>query len=388
MSEDLLLLPSPVALAPLPASAPARVSALPPSKAALSPLDGALVRLNLALQGGGAHGAFTWGVLDALLEDGRVSLEGLSGSSAGAMNAVLLAQGWQQGGPGGERDAARQALADFWNDVAQPIAPGMVAPGKGDTFNLLPAGQWMAHWAGYFSPSQLNPLALNPLRKLLDRLVDFERLRAGSPFKLFVGATQANTGRLRVFREHEMSLDVLMASACLPRLFDPVEIEGEPYWDGGYCANPPVSPLFYDCDSADVLLVLLNPMARESTPRTLKEIEQRLEDLSFNTTFLREMQLLVRAGQFALDRSPPNLQDPAAPNDPDAFTTRLHQMRFHLINAGELDSLQRSETKMLAHAPFLQLLFRQGREQAAEWLAAHCNDIGQRSSIDMVRLFG
>ena len=340
------------------------------------------VRINLALQGGGAHGAFTWGVLDALLEDGRVGFEGLSGSSAGAMNAVLVAQGWLQGqtqeGPGGEREGARRVLADFWNGVGQPIPPGLVARGTGDTFNMLPASRWIAHWAGYFSPAELNPLALNPLRKLLERLVDFGRLRTHSPFKLFVGATQANTGKLRVFREHEMSLDVLMASACLPRLFTPVEIEGQPYWDGGYSANPPVSPLFYDCDSEDVLLVLLNPLQHEATPRTAQEIDTRLGEIATNANFMREMQLFAKVAAFTRADA---LRD-------DNFAARLHQTRFHMINANELDSLQRSDTKALAHAPFLQLLHSQGRERAQTWLAEHHGDIGRRSTIDMDRLFG
>lgn len=336
-----------------------------------------LPRLNLALQGGGAHGAFTWGVLDALLEDGRVGFEGLSGCSAGAMNAVLLVNGWMNSPPGAEREGARQALADFWNDVGQPIPPGVAGPGTGDTFTLLPAGRWIAHWAGYFSPAELNPLALNPLRDLLNRLVDFERLRTHSPFKLFVGATQANTGKLRVFREREMSLDVLMASACLPKVFAPVEIDGQPYWDGGYCANPPVSPLFYDCDSEDILLVLLNPLHHATTPHTAPEIETRLQEMATNANFMREMQLFAQVAEF-------NRAD--ALRD-DNFAARLHQTRFHMINASELDSLQRSETKSLAHAPFLQVLHRQGRARAAAWLAAHRAELGRSSTLDISAVF-
>jgi NTE family protein len=335
-------------------------------------------RINLALQGGGAHGAFTWGVLDALLEDGRVDFEGLSGCSAGAMNAVLLVNGWMTSPRGAERDGARQALADFWNDVGQPIPPGVAGPGVGDTFTLLPAGRWIAHWAGYFSPAELNPLALNPLRDLLSRLVDFERLRAHSPFKLFVGATQANTGKLRVFREQEMSLDVMMASACLPKMYEPVEIDGQPYWDGGYCANPPVSPLFYDCDSEDILLVLLNPLLHTVTPHTAQEIETRLQEMATNANFMREMQLFAQVAQF-------NRAD--ALRD-DNFAARLHQTRFHMINANALDSLQRSETKALAHTPFLNLLHRQGRERAAAWLAAYWPALGRRATIDIGELFG
>ncbi len=339
--------------------------------------DVPMPRLNLALQGGGAHGAFTWGVLDALLEDGRVGFEGLSGCSAGAMNAVLLVNGWMNSPPGEEREGARQALADFWNDVGQPIPPGVAGPGAGDTFTLLPAGRWIAHWAGYFSPAELNPLALNPLRDLLNRLVDFERLRVQSPFKLFVGATQANTGKLRVFREQELSLDVLMASACLPKIYAPVEIDGQPYWDGGYCANPPVSPLFYDCDSEDILLVLLNPLVHTETPHTAQEIETRLQEMATNANFLREMQLFAQVAEF-------NRAD--ALRD-DNFAARLHQTRFHMINASATDSLRRSETKSLAHTPFLQMLHRQGRERAATWLAARRADLGRRASIDIGALF-
>jgi len=171
---------------------------------------------------------------------------------------------------------------------------------------------------------------------------------------------------------------VLMASACLPKMYPPVEIGGEPYWDGGYCANPPVSPLFYDCDCEDVLLVLLNPLQHEATPRTAKEIETRLEELAVNANFMREMQLFAKVADFTRAEA---LCD-------DNFAARLHHTRFHMINAGELDSLQRSETKALAHAPFLQLLKRQGRERAAGWLASHRGHVGRHSTIDIKKLFG
>ena len=196
-------------------------------------------RLNLALQGGGAHGAFTWGVLDVLLEDPRIRFEGLSGSSAGAMNAVAFADGWLKGG----RDGARQALAEFWTWAGKHTLPG-VTQGKGEAISLSPAGKMLANWAGHFSPSQLNPFDLNPFRDQLERQIDFKRLRRRSPFKLFIGTTQANTGKLRVFRESELTVDVLLASACLPSIHRSVLIDGEPYWDGGYSANPAVFPLF------------------------------------------------------------------------------------------------------------------------------------------------
>lgn len=329
--------------------------------------------LNLALQGGGAHGAFTWGVLDALLEDPRIAFEGLSGSSAGAMNAVVFADGWMKGG----RDGARQGLSDFWTEVGKQMPWGLMTQGEGEAISLSPASKLLANWAGYFSPAQLNPFDLNPLRALLGRLVDFEQLRARSPFKLFVGTTQANTGKLRVFREDELSVDVLLASACLPKIHHSVEIGGEPYWDGGYAANPAVFPLFYDCDSRDVLLVLLSPLKREGTPNTVEEIESRIVDLAFSANFMREMRMFVHAAEFSRP----------------TFLTwgrlerRLQKMRFHMIDASELVSLQRSETKLLAHSPFLELLRAQGRERATDWLARSADDIGRRSTVDMKKWF-
>lgn len=326
-------------------------------------------RLNLALQGGGAHGAFTWGVLDALLEDPRIRFEGLSGSSAGAMNAVVFADGWMKGG----RDGARQSLADFWTEVGKQMPSGMVTQGEGDAFSLSPASKLLVKWAGYFSPSQLNPLDLNPLRGLLNRQVDFEQLRARSPFKLFVGTTQANTGKLRVFRESELNVDVLLASACLPTIHHSVEIDGEPYWDGGYSANPAVFPLFYDCDSRDVLLVLLSPLKREGTPRTMEEIEARIVELAFSANFMREMRMFAHATEFS---SPTFLTM-------GRLERRLQKMRFHMIDASHLESLQRTETKLLAHGPFLEVLRGQGRECATAWLSEHSEGIGRRSTVDM-----
>ena len=326
-------------------------------------------RLNLALQGGGAHGAFTWGVLDALLEDPRIRFEGLSGSSAGAMNAVVLADGWLKGGP----DGARQGLADFWAVVGKQLPSGMVTQGEGDAISLTPASRLLANWAAYFSPSQLNPFDLNPLRELLDRQIDFEQLRARSPFKLFVGTTQANTGMLRVFRENEITLDVLLASACLPKIHHSVEIDGEPYWDGGYSANPAVFPLFYDCDSRDVLLVLLSPLKHKGTPHTVDEIDARILELAFSANFMREMRMFAQATEFS---SP-------------AFLTmgrlerRLQKMRFHMIDSSDLVSLQRAETKVLAYGPFLELLRGQGRERGAAWLSQHSVGVGRRSTVDM-----
>lgn len=330
--------------------------------------------LNLALQGGGAHGAFTWGVLDALLAQPDLAFEGLSGSSAGAMNAVVFAHGWMLGG----RDGARQGLADFWAEVGRQMPWHAAAQGDGDATSLSPATRLMASWVGHFSPSQLNPFALNPLRDMLERQIDFERLRHSSPFKLFVAATQANTGKLRVFRETELTVDMLLASACLPKIHHPVHIGGEPYWDGGYSANPAVFPLFYDCRSPDVLLVLLSPLQHAGTPQSVQEIEARITDLGFSAHFMREMQMLahalahVRSSWMTWGR----------------LERRLQAMRFHMVDSSQLPLLERGETRLLAHGPFLELLKEQGQQRARQWLETHASAIGRAATIDLAQVFG
>lgn len=331
-------------------------------------------RLNLALQGGGAHGAFTWGVLDTLLDDPDVQFEGFSGSSAGAMNAVVLADGWMKGG----REGARQSLAHFWTAVGQQLPPGMVSQGQGDAIDLSPASKLLASWAGYFSPSQLNPFDLNPLRHLVAGLIDFERLRRSSPFKLFVGTTQAHSGKLRVFREHELTVDVLLASACLPKIHHTIEIDGQPYWDGGYSANPAVFPLFYGCDSSDVLLVLLSPIQHAGTLRSVEEIEARIGELAFSAHFMREMRTFAQATAYS---RPGFLLR-------GRLERRLQQMRFHLVDASDLPPMQRSGTKILAYGPFLERLRQHGHERAAAWLAAHASGVGHRSTVDLAQHFG
>ena len=331
-------------------------------------------RINLALQGGGAHGAFTWGVLDALLQDERLTFEGLSGSSAGAINAVVLAHGWLQGG----REGARQALAQFWNELGVQMPWGLLTRRKGDVISLAPASRLLASWAGYFSPSQLNPFDLNPLRDLLNRQIDFAQLRSHSPFKLFVGTTQVSTGKLRLFREHELTVEVMLASTCLPKIHRTVEIDGEAYWDGGYSANPAVFPLSYECESRDILLVLLNPLRREGIPQTVEEIEARIVELAFSANFMREMRMFAHAAEFSGSSLLPK----------GRLERRLQELRFHMVDASELDSLLRSDTKLLAHGPFFDQLREQGQACADRWLAQAYDAVGRRSSIDVKALFG
>ena len=330
--------------------------------------------INLALQGGGAHGAFTWGVLDALLEDGRLNFEGVSGTSAGAMNAVVLANGLMSGG----RDGARAALETYWTAVAGSLPFDIAVPSvDGQNVSLVPAFKMMLQWSHYFSPHQLNPFDLNPLKDILVEQIDFERLRSHSPVKLFIAATHANSGKVRLFRSPEISAEAILASACLPMMSRPVEIDGEPYWDGGYAANPAVFPLFYECKSSDILLVLLTPLNHKSTPHTAQEIKDRVLELAFNATFLREMRMFAHAREYAgqsmfrfghLER-------------------RLARANFHVIDAHELLSELKTETKLAANMRFFEMLRDLGRARATAWLQAHYSQIGTHSTVDIAELF-
>ncbi len=334
------------------------------------PAANANQRLSLALQGGGAHGAFTWGVLDALLDQTAVEIEAVSGSSAGAINAVVMTHGWIEGG----RQGARRALSDFWLDLGKQIPWPMMTRGNAESMSLTPATKLLANWVGLFAPSNLNPLAINPLRDVLNRQVDFGRIRARSPFELFVGATHANTGKLRLFRERELHIDMVLASACLPKIHPTVEINGEPYWDGGFSANPAIFPLVQDGKSSDILLVLLAPHQHDETPESMEAIESRIQELGFKAHFLREMNMYARhlTGRKPLEES----------GDDDARISNT--TRFHMIDSN-LDVLQRSETKMLAYTPFLEMLRDKGREQAELWMRQHSASIGKRSSADLTQ---
>ena len=334
-------------------------------------------RLNLALQGGGAHGAFTWGVLDALLEDGRLVFEGVSGTSAGALNAVLLAQGLLDGGPAG----ARAALQHFWHAVAAALPEAFTrASPDGREVALTPMFRLMLHWSHYLSPEQLNPLDLNPLRDILDAQLDLRRLRRDSPLKLFIAATQANSGKLRLFRHDELSLEVLLASACLPTVHRAIEIEGEPYWDGGFAANPAVFPLVFECRAGDILLVLLTPLRHAATPASAADIQARTLEIAFNAGFLREMRLFAQL-RAALPRRWMGLAF-------GGLERRLRRCHFHLIEAADVLGALPTETKLAANLKFFEHLKALGRARARAWLDAHHEALGRRSSLDLGALFG
>ena len=332
--------------------------------------------LSLALQGGGAHGAYTWGVLDRLLEAG-IRIDGISGTSAGAMNAVALAHGWTGGGA----DGARAALADFWQAVGDsvPFHVELLNSLNSTTDGALPTPMnVMMGFMRLFSPYQLNPFELNPLRDVVRAQFDFERLRRDCPLKLFIAATTVRTGKVRLFHTAELSEAALLASACLPTLHHAVEIDGEHYWDGGFTANPAIYPLLYECTAPDILMVLLNPLQRDDAPRSAEDISARSMELSFSTTFLREMRMIAHARQY--------IAETAGWMPLGRLERKLVGQRFHLIEARELAEAG-SASKLNAASGFLTELHTLGRSRADEWLRKQYRHVGRKETVDVARLF-
>ena len=337
-----------------------------------------LKHINLALQGGGAHGAFTWGVLDRILEDDRLQIDGVSGTSAGAMNGAIVVSGHIAGG----NDGARKALDRFWESVSalgvlSPIHATWVDRVNGN-WNLddSPASVWVDTLSRVVSPYQTNPLNLSPLGDLLRDLIDFERLRTGDGVRLFVSATNVNTGKIRVFERKELTLDMLLASAALPNVFQAVEIGGDAYWDGGYMGNPAIFPLIYGCNSRDIVIVQVNPLTREGVPRTAGEIMNRLNEITFNTSLTHEM----RAIAFVL-----KLLD-EVPSDVPVLSG-LKRMHVHMIaDEPAMESLGVA-SKLNTDMDFLLYLKNLGRETAARWLEANFDALGHRSTVDIRKKF-
>jgi NTE family protein len=325
--------------------------------------------ITLALQGGGSHGAFTWGVLDRLLEDERLEIEGISGASAGAINAVALAHGFTAGG----REGAREALRALWESIASR-APFLSADASPSATGAAAGAPWMLKayldLMRHFSPYQLNPLDLNPLRQLLAKQIDFERLNAQCSIKLFVAATQVRSGTLRLFETKELTLDAVLASACLPLFNQAIEIDGDAYWDGGLTANPPVFPLIYQCDARDIMVVLLHPSHRPEVPTQADAIRDRFTEISLGSTFFTEMQRIALAKRDA--------QRSALPIG--RLDRRFRRLNLHLIEAQELMSGLHSHSKLNTGHAFLTMLHDEGRRQANLWLHNHFQTIGRRSS--------
>ncbi|WP_439816336.1 patatin-like phospholipase family protein [Zavarzinia sp. CC-PAN008] len=332
-------------------------------------------RINLALQGGGAHGAFTWGVLDRFLADDRIEIEGICGTSAGAMNAAVAAYGHARDG----RDGARVALAAFWKKVAEAGAWGPIQRTPLDrmmgSFSLdrSPTYFWFDIMSRIWSPYQTNPLNFNPLRDILADCIDFDVLRTQSTIKLFVCATNVESGKVRVFQNNEMKVESLLASACLPFMFQTVEVDGQHYWDGGYMGNPAIFPLIYACESRDVVLVQINPLERRGVPRSAREILDRVNEISFNSTLMREMRAvhfvsrLIESGQLS--------------------STDYKHMLIHMVEADDVLKELGASTKLVADLAFLEHLKGIGHAAADAWLEQHFDALGTRSTLDLVATY-
>jgi NTE family protein len=336
--------------------------------------NGSRRKIALALQGGGSHGAFTWGVLDRLLEDPSFEIIGVTGTSAGAMNAICLAEGLAEGGP----EQARRRMREFWEAVGK-------MPGLGGLLRWIP-GETLAHMRieqtppymmldairRNLTPDQFNPTKANPLRELLASMIDFDRIRDNTDLIVQVCATNVRTARRRVFSNKDMSVDAVMASATLPDLFPAVEIDGEKYWDGGFSGNPAMAGLIRVLPACDFIIVRIDPVIRKEMPSSARDIHDRVTELSFNTTFWLELSAiavilrLVDEGELRRDR--------------------FARLFFHAIEASDQLEKIPPSTKLNNAPAFLTYLFELGRTTADSWIARRGADVGERSTIDLTKL--
>jgi len=327
------------------------------------------ILVDLALQGGGAHGAFTWGVLDRLLEEPWLQIEAISGTSAGAMNAAILVSGWMRA----KAEGARAALDSYWHHVSRAAAFSPIQRSLLDrllgrwTIDTSPAYVAIDLMSRVLSPYDLNPFGLNPLRDLLLEHIDFDHL-AASPIKLFITATSVRTGRGRIFRNGEITPDVLLASSCLPTLFQAIEVDGEFYWDGGYAGNPTITPLIRESDALDTILVQINPRERNGVPRSANEILNRINEISFNSPLMKELRMIALLRQVA---------DPG-----QGEGARWAGMRMHTIMTDKLAEFGAS-SKLNAEWGFLAMLKAEGRRCAEEFVAVHGDAIGKNPTADL-----
>jgi len=331
--------------------------------------------VNLALQGGGAHGAFTWGVLDKLLEEDRIWIEAISGASAGAMNAVVLAQGLHEGGAA----QARVRLREFWKAISDSAR---LSPIRRPAHARV-TGSWSLAGSPLYvlfdmmnrmtSPYERNPFDFNPLREVVKKTVDFAKVRACREVELFIGATNVRTGRGRVFTREEASLDAVMASACLPTLHRAVEIDGEAYWDGGYMGNPPLFPFFDGSPADDIVIIQINPVTREELPRTAQDILNRINEITFNSALLHELRAidfvkrLLESGQLSPER--------------------YRRMHVHVIASRKRMRPLDASSKLNVEWPFLLWLHEVGRDTCRKWIEANFDSLGVHSTVDVRAMF-
>lgn len=333
-------------------------------------------KINVALQGGGAHGAFGWGVLDKLMEDGRIEVEAMSATSAGAMNATVFAYGFMKGG----REGAREALESFWRKTSDagkmssplqstPIDAWLRAFGMNPEPIAYRAFEMMTHM---MSPYEFNPLNLNPLKSVLTETVDFDELRKCTSTSLRLCATSVRTGKPRIFKNEELSPEAVLASACLPLVFQAVEVDGEHYWDGGYIGNPAIYPLIYDAATPDILIIHINPIVREELPKRSADIMNRINEISFNSSLMREMRAIAFVSKLIDDDwIKPEMKD------------RLSRVLIHAIRSDDVMSAFSVSSKFNTDWDFLTHLRDLGREATALWLDTHFDDINTRSTVDV-----
>jgi NTE family protein len=345
-----------------------RHAAPPASPAPRRPRTPPRKRINLALQGGGAHGAFTWGVLDQLLDDGRFEVDGISGASAGAVNAVMLDDGLIRGGP----EAARARLADFWRAVSvDGHLPELQRAVVERLFPFVPReGLWLSSVSRFFSPYDLNPLNINPLKELIDRFVDFEAIRNEPGRALFVSATNVHNGEVCVFTRPQITAETVMASACLPLLFRAVEIDGIPYWDGGYSSNPALIPFLRATATEDVLIVQINPRERRKIPTRTREILSRVNEINFNASLLAELRAVNFVNRL-IDEG--KLRRGTGRGE-------FRRLRLHRIVMQET-MLGAPGTLSTGYESF-EMLHKLGQRAMRRFLDAHFHDVGRKSTID------
>ena len=332
-------------------------------------------KINLALQGGGAHGAIAWGVIDRLMEEGNLDIEGIVGTSAGAMNAAVTAYGLTVGG----HEGARQALHKFWRAISDASRSGPLQPSlwekmfRPGSMDMSPGFMFYDAVARIFSPYQLNPMNFSPLRDVLTSVIDFDKIHQGQRVKLFISASNVMTGRLRIFDRTHVTVDAVLASACLPFIFQAVEVNGEFFWDGGYMGNPPLYPIIYNCTSRDILIIQLNPINIPEVPKTAQAILDRINTLSFNSSLMREM----RAIHFVTRLIDGGFDDGG----------RLKRMLIHTIDAEDVVCGLGVSSKLNADWDFLMYLHEVGRERAEQFLHDHYDKIGVDSSTSIEQKF-
>lgn len=327
-------------------------------------------KIALALQGGGSYGAFTWGVIDFFLEDNRLEIESISGTSAGGMNAVALAHGIMKGGP----EEGRKELGDFWKKVSQEGGRYTTHSSPAAKYFMKSTQLFFNVMQNFYSPYQFNPLNLNPLKETLEQVFDFKKLRAfkGTP-KIFLCATHVSSGKLKIFHTKDLSAEVMMASACLPTLFQAVEVKGEHYWDGGFVGNPVIYPLIYDTDATDVVVVQLSVMRRPALPTTPQEIIDRQKEITYNACLMREMRSISFIS---------NLMDEGLLNTPS-----MKRMYIHMVRNESLFSQIDLSSAMDSRLDFITMLYEEGRKTAKKWLEKNYSFVGVKTTAEIDKDF-